>query len=66
MNGHKSSSGPDRCTEGQLKKVGVSLVSLSNLLLRCDRCGQGWSPNLQPGGRLPRGYWKCPKGCNTK
>jgi hypothetical protein len=23
-----------------------------------------WTPNLLPGGRLPRGYWQCPNGCN--
>ena len=66
MNGHESSEKPDRCTEAQLKKVGVSLVAFANVRLRCHRCGQCWSPNLRPGGGLPKGYWKCPNGCNVK
>jgi hypothetical protein len=33
-------------------------------MLRCLQCETHWSPNLQTGGRLPPGYWKCPLGCN--
>jgi hypothetical protein len=55
---------PRRCTEGQLKKVGVTLCDVHRLVLQCDACGQIWSPNLLSGGRLPRGYWKCPRGCH--
>lgn len=29
---------------------------------KLDNCGQIWSPSLLAGGRLPRGYWKCPRG----
>jgi hypothetical protein len=32
---------------------------------QCDGCGQVWSPNLGAGGRLPRGWWRCPNGCNA-
>lgn len=32
---------------------------------RCQQCGQVWSPTLQTEGRLPRGWWKCPNGCNS-
>lgn len=35
-----------------------------SFFLQCDTCGLTWSPNIQPGGRLPKGYWKCPKQCN--
>jgi hypothetical protein len=35
-----------------------------NVILRCTACGWVWSPNLRSGGRLPKGYWKCPGGCN--
>ena len=31
MNAHESSERPDRCTEAQLKKVGVSLVAFANV-----------------------------------
>jgi hypothetical protein len=50
--------------ERRLKRVGVALLDAHSLRLACENCGQTWSPNLQPGGRLPRGYWKCPNGCN--
>ncbi len=58
---------PKACTKGELKKVGVTVEGLPyRIYLTCDNCGQAWSPNLLPGGRLPRGYWKCPRGwdCN--
>jgi hypothetical protein len=55
---------PRRCTVGQLKKVGVTLLNASRIVLRCDACGQVWSPELLSGGGLPRGYWKCPNGCH--
>jgi hypothetical protein len=31
----------------------------------CRECGKGWSPNLLSGGRRPRGWWRCPNGCNA-
>ncbi len=56
---------PAEFTEKELKKVGVTITDIRRTMLRCDKCGQYWSPNIQPGGRLPRGYWKCPNGCNV-
>lgn len=56
---------PARCTEGELAEVGVRLLNSENTLLQCDRCGQKWSPDLLPGGRLPARYWHCPNGCNA-
>jgi len=47
-----------------LEQKNVELLEKS-ILLKCKTCGQTWSPNLLTGGRLPRGYWKCPKGCNA-
>jgi hypothetical protein len=32
----------------------------------CKECGTRWSSKLTAGGRLPLGWWKCPKGCNHK
>lgn len=55
---------PRRFSERELAKVGVEIVDLDQTILHCKKCGQGWSPNIQPGGKLPRGYWKCPNGCN--
>jgi hypothetical protein len=56
---------PSRFTAGQMEKVGVEIRDSSKTLLACKECGQVWSPNLLKGGRLPRGYWRCPQGCNT-
>ena len=48
-----------------LNHHGVTLLNDQTLLFQCDKCGQLWSPNLLPnGGRLPKGYWKCPNKCN--
>jgi len=57
---------PRRCTQSELAKVGVELLDERGLQLRCCNCGQIWSPNILAGGRMPRGYWKCPRGlgCN--
>jgi len=56
---------PKRFSEGELKKVGVKVIDKKTVRLECERCGQQWSPNLLSGGDFPRGYWKCPEGCNT-
>jgi hypothetical protein len=40
---------------------GAQLVDASLGLVRRDDCGHAWCVNLQPdGGRLPRGWWRCP------
>jgi hypothetical protein len=51
-------------TERSLDKVGVNIRSDSAHILGCQECGQGWAVNLLPGGHLPRGWWRCPNGCN--
>ncbi len=55
---------PLRFTERELAKFGVEITDSHRVWLRCTNCGQGWSPNLLSGGRMPRGYWKCPNECN--
>lgn len=58
------SSRPRRCTQPELAKFRVEILDKKNLQLRCLNCGQVWSPLLLAGGRLPKGYWKCPTwGC---
>lgn len=47
----------------QLKMVDVAVINPDPLRLRCERCGSIWVPNLNPGGRLYRDYWKCPNSC---
>jgi hypothetical protein len=50
----------------KLKRKHVTLVDESNLTFKCDKCGAVWSPNLREDGKLPRGYWRCPNGCNWR
>jgi hypothetical protein len=50
--------------ERHMEKRNVLVIRFPNILLECKECGKGWSPMFQTGGKLPRGYWKCPDGCN--
>ena len=56
--------GPRRYSKSELKRVGVSIIDETRIMLKCDQCDARWSPNLRTGGNLPRGYWKCPNRCN--
>jgi hypothetical protein len=57
----------NRLTQGEMDKVGVEILEKDQAVwLRCKNCGATWSPNIQRGGRLPRGYWHCPNGCNVR
>ena len=47
-----------------LHRHGVELLDYIRMRLSCMSCKQACSPNLGSGGRLPRGYWKCPNDCN--
>ncbi|HVS17494.1 MAG TPA: hypothetical protein VMT18_02755 [Planctomycetota bacterium] len=57
-------SRPNRFSAAELGRVGVTILDASGVRLRCKCCKQEWSPNVQPGGRMPSGYWRCPRGCN--
>jgi len=57
---------PRGLSESQLKNVGITIEDPIRIWLRCDKCGAAWSPNIQRGGGLLRGYWKCPNSCNSK
>ena len=50
--------------DSQLAKVGVLVADPQRGRLKCVCCGQEWSPNGRPGGRLPPRVWQCPNGCN--
>ena len=54
-----------RYSETSLARVGVELINRSSVSLRCESCGQVWSPNLRRGGAMPRGWWRCPNACNA-
>ena len=47
-----------------LKKAGIERVGMESY--RCLKCGVVWSPNLRKGGRLPKGWWRCPNKCNKE
>jgi hypothetical protein len=57
---------PRGCADMELRKVGVEIICPDEKVLKCQKCGVVWSPNIRPGGRLPRGWWQCPNGCNTE
>lgn len=55
---------PKRYNKNQLDRAGVELLDRGFLL--CKNCGISWSPNVRTGGKMTRGYWKCPNGCNAE
>jgi hypothetical protein len=59
-----SSALPREFTETQLNKVGVTIVDVKSMVLKCRKCEETWKVNRK-GLRLPIGYWKCPGGCNS-
>jgi len=56
---------PRRFEASELAKFAVDLEDSDRIILRCNQCGKGWSPNILRGGKLPRGYWRCPNRCNS-
>lgn len=62
---------PRACTRAQLEKAGVSILYSENtvddhktFLLECGQCGKSWNIRFHREGKPPRGYWRCPQGCN--
>lgn len=55
-----------RFNESSLEMVNVKIVDKTEIVLKCKTCNLTWSPNKQTNGRLPRGWWKCPNGCNKQ
>jgi hypothetical protein len=53
-------------TPGALAKSGIEALNVENssAWYRCLSCGHAWQPPVLHGGRYPRGWWKCPEGCN--
>lgn len=50
----------------KLRKKNIELVDHASMLFRCKVCRHEWIPEIERGGRLPVGYWKCPNGCNVE
>jgi excisionase family DNA binding protein len=55
---------PRHTTPEELERVNVSIAQEDPLILQCKNCGTTWTPELHSNGRLKRGGWCCPKGCN--
>ncbi len=55
---------PRHATAEELERVNVSIAEENPLILRCNNCGTTWTPELHANGRLKRGAWCCPHGCN--
>ncbi len=55
----------DSLSPSELKKHNVKLLLNTGfqIWLRCENCGVKWTVD-NPEQRLPRGFWKCPNGCN--
>ena len=49
----------------RLERVGIELVDENKIWFRCKVDGKVWSPDIQTGGKLKRGWWRCPNGCNS-
>jgi hypothetical protein len=47
-----------------LKKYQVTCLDAPHLVLRCDQCGEVWTPRIRLSGRLFARSWRCPRGCN--
>lgn len=52
--------------ERMTERKNLSVESYNPIRLSCNQCRSIWSPQLRANGRLPKYYWKCPKGCNEK
>lgn len=37
--------------------------TIYGMYCQCTICGHGWQPMLRTGGRMFRGWWKCPERC---
>ena len=48
----------------KMEQKKIELVEGAEFTLRCQICGSTWTPEMEGRKRLPKGYWRCPKGCN--
>ncbi len=47
-----------------LTRAGIELIDQSLRLYACRECGHRWIATVRSRGRLCRGWWRCPSGCN--
>lgn len=48
------------------RRAGLEVFDRERFRVRCVACGQTWSPNSRSGGKLYRGWRRCPNGCNDE
>jgi hypothetical protein len=54
----------DSYTHAALEVLGVKVVDAEHATLQCVKCGASWPAERDTKGKLLRGVWKCPQGCN--
>jgi excisionase family DNA binding protein len=53
-------------TAEELDEVDVTIAQEQPLVLRCNSCATTWTPEVRSNGKLARGAWRCPNGCNSE
>ncbi len=48
----------------KIENENLTLVDSEKFILKCNKCGNTWKIETRDRLRLPKGYWKCSKGCN--
>lgn len=48
----------------KVREGNIRVLNPNTGAVRCNECGAAWAVNAQRGGRMPRGWWKCFRGCN--
>jgi hypothetical protein len=56
----------DSYTHAALETLGVKIADAAHTTLQCARCETSWPAERNKYGKLLRGVWKCPEGCNSK
>ena len=56
---------PERIAQADCDAFNVEVVPGSGMRLKCICCGSVWLSFRWAGSsQLPKGYWRCPRGCN--
>ncbi len=50
---------------GELYSRGVTIVDQTELILKCNACGETWMPPVDSSGKLEYKFWICPQKCNA-
>jgi hypothetical protein len=58
------SNGRQPLSPSEANRHGLRKLNKYGLVLECGSCGTSWSNLPGPDGDLPRGFWRCPRGCN--